>query len=212
MSLSTRLRRENAELLSGFLYHEFFQKVADGSLSQSQRDAYFHFEHRFVQQAVTIFGHILMKAPTFASQTHIVGILNGLATDQINTFGAIFRQTGAAPCAPWPGSTSRFCDGMTAIAQRGGYRAGLAAMLASEWTYAEVSERLTRGGLSDPLLHDWFALHTPEPYIRGVAWLQAELDAQPLDATSEADASEAFRQAVDLEIAFHSAPLLLRPR
>lgn len=207
MSLSTRLRRENAELLSGFLYHEFFQKVADGSLSQSQRDAYFHFEHRFVEQAVTVFGHILVKSPSFASQTHIVGILNGLVTDQIDAFGEVFKQIGPAPCAPWPGSVIRFCDGMTAIARGGSYPAGLAAMFAAECTYAEVSKRLTSVGISDPLLRDWFELHVHAGFLRGVEWLGRELDCQQLDAASEAEVFEAYRDAVELEVAFHSAPL-----
>jgi thiaminase (transcriptional activator TenA) len=207
MSLSTRLRSQHAELLSGFLHHEFFQKVADGTLSPVQRDAYFHFEHRFVKQAVTVFGHMLVKAPTYDSQTHIVGILNGLVTEQTDVFRQVFASIGPSPETPWPGAVDRFCDGMTAIVRAGSYPAALAAMLVAESTYADVSERLSRNVIADPSLRIWFDLHTTDSFLRGVDWLKQELDRHQLDEADEAEASEAYRRAVELEIAFHSAPL-----
>lgn len=207
MSAAETLRQANRDALAGFVDHPFFRRAEAGTLHPAERDAYFHFEHRFVQQAVTVFGHILVKAPDVAAQTHIVGILGGLVGDQTALFADILAQIGPPPPAPWPEAVPAFCAGMTAIAADGAYHEGLAAMLAAEWTYAEVSRRLVAAGLADPLLRDWFALHVGPGFLRGVRWLEDEIDRHATDPARLGEASAAFARAVALEVAFHSAAL-----
>ncbi len=204
MRIAEALRHRHADRLDGFVQHEFFRRIEDGTLDAAARDAYFVYEHRFVEQAVVVLGHILTKAPV-TSRKHLVTMLNGLVTDQFEIFDRILGQIGR-PVLRMPDAVETFCDGMTAIARDGGYAEGLAAMFAAEWTYAQVSMRLGRAEVSDPLLRDWFALHTHPGFLQGVVWLEDELD-QAVDGPASGEVSEAFLRAVELEIGFHEAPL-----
>ena len=95
---------------------------------------------------------------------------------------------------------------MTRIAADGSYAQGLAAMLAAEWTYANVSRRILDSHIRDPLLRDWFALHVAQPFVQGVNWREAEIEAQAAQTGLKPHVA-AFRKAILLEIAFHTAPL-----
>ena len=203
------LRKTHAAALDGFLHHEFFARIADGRLQRTSRDAYFVYEHRFVEQAVVVMGHILTKAHTTAARKHIVHILNGLVTDQTSLFDQIFAVIGRQKQI-MPQAVDDFCEGMTEIARQGNYEQGLVAMLAAEWTYAEVSKRLARANIDDPLLRDWFDLHTQPGFLAGVAWLEAELDSVEgcLIGGPSDPISPAFLRAITLEIEFHNAPLM----
>jgi len=209
MGTAEALRNRHAAALNGFLHHDFFAKVADGSLDSSARDRYFVYEHRFVEQAVVVLGHVLTKAPTTAARNNIVHMLNGLVTDQTALFDTIFEAIGRQPQI-MPRTVDDFCEGMTAIAREGSYEQGLAAMLAAEWTYAEVAKRLAKANIQDLLLHDWFDLHTRPGFLAGVAWLEAELDGVEgcLIGTQSDSISPAFLRAITLEIEFHNAPLM----
>lgn len=209
MRTAEALRKTHAAALDGFLNHELFTRIAEGRLDSTARNAYFVYEHRFVEQAVIVMGHILTKAPTAAARRHIVHILNGLVTDQTSLFDKIFAVIGPQS-QNMPKSVDDFCEGMTEIVREGSYEQGLAAMLAAEWTYAEVSKRLERNNIQDILLRDWFDLHTRSNFLAGVAWLEAELDCaqEPLISTPSASIDSAFLHAINLEIEFHNAPLM----
>lgn len=204
MRTGEALLKRHANPLEGFLHHEFFHQVEQGTLSRTARDAYFVYEHRFVEEAVVVLGHILTKAPTTASRTHIVSMLHGLVTDQFAMFDRILARIGR-PTRATPASVANFCVGMTAISRDGSYAEGLAAMFAAEWTYARVSERLRAATVEDELLRDWFDLHTQPRFLEGVAWLEAELDA--VAHAHAPEVSETFLRAIALEIDFHDAPL-----
>lgn len=208
MTTGARLRQENAKALDGFLWHPFFAQVGDGTLPVAARDAYFAYEYRFVEQAVTVLAHMLTKAPMAASRKHLIFMLNGLATDQIAVFERIFAQI-RRPMLGLPGPVVDFCEGMTEIARDGNYAQGLTAMLAAEWTYAKVSKRLSTFEISDVMLRDWFDLHTQPAFLKGVAWLEEELDAVFVvsDEVVFSDISDTFLRAIDLEIDFHTAAL-----
>lgn len=206
MTTADRLRQENAALLDRFVSHPFFLLIADGRLPTAARDAYFVYEHSFVEQAVTVFAHILTKAPTPGARKHLVNILNGLVNDQKQIFDRIFAETGQPGMVEHPQAVTDFCEGMTRIAADGSYGQGLAAMLAAEWTYAEVSRRIMASEVRDPLLRDWFALHVEPPFLQGVGWLEAEIDVQAAQ-TGQEPLAATFREAILLEIAFHMVPL-----
>ena len=206
MKAAEHLRQQNAVILDGLLWHPFFLLVAEGTLPNAARDAYFIYEHRFVEQAVTIFAHILTKAPTPGARAHLVHILNGLVNDQQQIFDRTFAQIGPRANVEPPQAVNDLCNGMTRIAADGSYAQGLAAMLAAEWTYANVSRRILDSSVRDPLLRDWFALHVAQPFVQGVNWLEAEIEAQAAQ-TGLKPLVAAFRKAILLEIAFHTAPL-----
>lgn len=102
MNISQALRQTHADALALFLHHGFFAKVQDGSLRKEARDAYFHYEHRFVQQAVLVIAHLLIKAPTAEARHHIRAILRGLVTEQMSVFELILIESVNLPpkCQP----------------------------------------------------------------------------------------------------------------
>ncbi len=209
--LSDRLRAAHADDWNRLIFHPFFEAVEEGALSDTARDAYFCYERRFVDQAVGIFAHLLIKAPGDEARRHLVTILSGLVTDQNQSFERIFDHLGLAADAhlkvTLPPGVTALCTGMIQISAERSYAAGLSAMLVAEWSYLTVSRRLSRKPPADRALRDWFDLHTAEGFCKQVAWLHEEIDRLNAPSLPFAEMSAAFAEAIALEIAFHSAPL-----
>lgn len=206
--MSRRLRSASAEGFEALLDHPFFTAVAEGTLSPDARDHYLIYERRFVGAAVNVFANILAEARDPAAQRHLVSILHGLANDQSALFDRLFERAAVTPPShgqPMPPAVEGLCDGMVRLAAEGGYATGLAAMLVAESSYLQVAKRLAATPPPDPILRDWFALHAEPPFTEGVDWLVAEVDALPNDAFPACH--HAFERAIELEIAFHHAPL-----
>jgi thiaminase/transcriptional activator TenA len=199
------LRGRHAGPLDAFLHHRLFREAEAGTLPASARDAYFTAERGFVGAARCVFAHLLLKAPDLGAARHVVGILDGLVNAQEPLFDGIYDRLGlTGPARPAP-ATHALSAGMEGIVRDGPYLAGLAAMLAAEWTYAQVA---TRGDWSraDPTMRDWMELHAGEGFLSGVRWLEGEIE-RAWTAEHAAAADAAFARAIELELAFHDAPL-----
>lgn len=209
--LSDRLRAAHADDWDRLIFHPFFQAVEEGALSDTARDAYFCYERRFVDQAVGIFAHLLIKAPGDEARRHLVTILSSLVTDQIQYFERTFGHLGLVVDAhlkvTLPPGVTALCADMVQISAERSYAAGLSAMLVAEWSYLTVSRRLSRRPPADRALRDWFELHTAEGFRKQVAWLREEIDRFNAPPVPFAEMSAAFGEAIALEMAFHSAPL-----
>lgn len=206
MSAAAALRARHAEALARFVHHPFFLAVEEGRLSPEARDRYFTAERHFVGAARGIFAHLLAKAPNLASARHLVGILDGLVNAQEPLFDRIHAALGLAdPPEPGPAAVA-LAQGMTAIAREGSYAAGIAAMGAAEWTYAEVGRRGGWQGATDPTMRDWFRLHAEAPFQEGAQWLSDELDRVWTDGVAD-EIEAAFARAIALEIDFHAEPM-----
>lgn len=202
---STSLRERHATMLDAFVHHRFFLAAETGELTAGARDGYFTSERQFVGAARNVFAHILLKAPHLGSARHIVGILDGLVNEQEALFDEIYSVLGLADTAVPGPATRALAEGMTQIAREGPYVAGLCAMLAAEWTYAEVARRGT-WSRADPTMRDWMRLHAAERFLSGVTWLEREIDATwTVRDAGAADA--AFIRAIELEVDFHDEPL-----
>ncbi|MFP3608450.1 transcriptional regulator, partial [Paraburkholderia sp. SIMBA_053] len=64
---------------------------------------YLAYEGRFVETAIGIFGHALIKAPAIAQKHWLIGVLNALSTEQV----PYFDRTFAALALPAPRSDAR---------------------------------------------------------------------------------------------------------
>ncbi len=203
------LRRQAAELWEAMQAHRFVQDIGADRLPREVFLRYLSYECGFVETALLILGHALLKAPDLARRRVLVGVMQGLAGEQIPYFQQAFRALGATPIpeAEFPSAVTRFRDGMLAMAEQGTYLDILAAMLGAEWMYATWCGRAGRQPISDPELHRWVALHTEDRFLRGVAWLKSELDAAlpGLDRPAADRAAACFRRTLELEIDFHSA-------
>lgn len=214
MSLSEAMLSLFASEWAALTEHRFFRAAAEGTLRKEARDAYLLNERAFVDQAVTVFAHVLSGAPNLAARRHLVSVLRGLVDDQPKLFDTVLTRLGLPTGVPdrddLPTAARALCDGMTAIARDGDYAQGLAAMFVAERSYREVSPRIASSGSADPELRAWFALHTEEGFTRGVDWLTAELDALGQRGLAVEDIAGSVARAISLEMEFHAAPLDLR--
>lgn len=210
--LSERIRAANRDVWDAMQAHRFVAAIEADALREAAFRAYLIYECDFVETAMLIFGHMLVKAPGLPERRWLAGVLQALAVDQIGYFERTFETLGITPgdrARTPPPEVVAFRDGMLAVARDGAYLDGVAIMLAAEWMYATWCARAAKAPISDPILRRWVDLHAEPEFLAQADWLRAQIDAAP--ATEEAHLSAAFRRALELEIAFHDAPFAAEP-
>jgi thiaminase/transcriptional activator TenA len=206
-SVSERIRAANLDVWDGMQAHRFIREIEEDTLGDAAFKAYLIYECDFVETAMLIFGHMLVKAPGLAERRWLAGVLQALAVDQIGYFERTFAALGVTRedrDRASPASVAAFRDGMLAIARDGGYLDGVAIMLAAEWMYATWCARAAKRVISNPVLKRWVDLHAEPEFLAQAYWLRRQIDA--VDPSEEAALGQRFRRALELEIAFHSAP------
>lgn len=208
-SFHDELRERAVPLWEAMQTHRFVRDIEADRLPRLVFLRYLSFEQGFVETALLIFGHALLKAPDFARRRVLVGILHGLVEEQLPYFHEAFKRLDGTPIpeGDFPLIVKRFRDDMLAMAERGTYMEILAAMLGAEWMYATWCGRAIQRPISAPELRRWVALHAEERFLHGVSWLKNELDVALAQSDREAvdRAAECFRRTLELEIDFHSA-------
>ncbi len=199
-ALSERLRRANQGAWDAMQAHRFVCEIEADALSADVFGRYLANERGFVETAILIFGHALLKAPDFAARRRLCGVLHGLGGPQLG----YFDRAGAAPAGPPPAAAVAFNAGMLQVAETGGYLDIMTIMLAAEWTYATWCDRAHQRPSRTPLLAEWVRLHAEPEFCQQAQWLQAQVDGAEGDFEFDRLA-RLFGQALDLEIAFHSA-------
>jgi thiaminase/transcriptional activator TenA len=204
------LRAENAGPWEAMQEHRFVRDIIDGRLDPQVFRRYIIFEHGFVETAILIFGHAMLKAPGFAQRRRLISVLHALAEEQLGYFSQVFATLGLAPSHAarlFPDAVRTFDGGMLKIAEGGSYADILAIMLAAEWMYATWCLRAAATQTGEPELRRWVALHTEPEFLKGVDWLMCEVarEAAVLDAAGRQRMSNLFGEALRLEVAFHSA-------
>lgn len=209
-ALSETIRAANASAWDAMQAHRLVADIEADRLPTEVFKAYLIYECDFVETAMLIFGHLLVKAPGLPERRWLAGVLQAIATDQIGYFERTFATLGITPAdraRAAPDSVLAFRNGMLAIAREGGYLDGVVIMLAAEWMYATWCGRAARSTLSDPELRRWVDLHAEPAFLAQAAWLRAQVDgAHGLNHAGQARLSDLFGQALRLEIDFHAAP------
>ncbi|WP_137932355.1 TenA family protein [Mesorhizobium comanense] len=205
--LSDRIRQANADVWDKMQAHRFVVDIEADRLSPQAFRAYLIYECDFVETAMLIFGHMLVKAPGLEERRWLAGVLQALAVEQIGYFERTFAALKITPqdrARALPASVLAFRDGMLAIARDGTYHDGVAIMLAAEWLYATWCSRAARHTISDPILRRWVDLHAEPEFLAQADWLRRQVDAAD-PAQAEAIGAN-FRRAIELEVGFHQAP------
>jgi thiaminase/transcriptional activator TenA len=205
-SLSERIRAANLDVWDAMQAHRFVAEIEADTLSDEAFKAYLVYENDFVETAMLIFGHMLVKAPGLDERRWLAGVLQALAVEQIGYFQRTFEALGisdAERARPMPAAVLDFRNGMLALARDGSYLDGVTAMLAAEWMYATWCTRAAKRTITDPVLKRWVDLHAEPEFHAQADWLRRQVDAA--DPAEEARLSAIFRRALELEIAFHTA-------
>lgn len=207
MRPSERLRAAASAEWASMQSCRFVQDIEADRLPRPVYARYLHFERDFVEIAMTIFGHAMLKAPTLAARRRLCAILHGLAGPQLDYFDASLA--ALAPQSPppvLPPAVDRFFRSTRAVAESAAYPVILAMMLAAEWTYATWCVRAHASPASDRLIADWVRLHAEPEFLEQVDWLQAQIDsALTAEPSLEGPAREIFARMLALEIDFHDA-------
>jgi len=187
--------------------HRFVVDIERDQLSASVFKAYLIYECDFVETAMLIFAHMLLNTPSLAEGRWLAAVLQALATDQIGYFEQILAALGVTQTKrdrPLPAAVLAFRGHMLAIARVGDYLDGVAIMLAAEWMYAPWCARATQSAISDPMLRRWVDLHAELAFLTEADWLRLQVDAA--DPRLEAALGKRLRRALEIVIAFRSAP------
>lgn len=208
-TLSQQLLDPNRDVWDAMQAHRFVQDVAADRLPPDVFARYLVFEHGFVETAMLIFGHALLKAPGPAQRRRLIGVLHALAEEQVDSFRQAFAALGIAPRqaadAPLPEAVRAFECHMLAVAETGNYHDILAVMLAAEWMYATWCSRVDAAAISSAPLRRWVALHAAPEFLEQAAWLRAEVDIADVGAAECRRLTALFRTTLLLEIDFHEA-------
>jgi thiaminase/transcriptional activator TenA len=192
--------------------HPFVQAIEADALPAGALRRYLIIECGFVDSAIAIFGHALVRAPDLAARRELVRVLRGLTEDQMPFFVQAFAELGVSG-EPWrqpvPPAADMLREGMLGFAAHGGFAEAMTAMLAAEWTYREFCGRCLERTITDPVLRRWLELHVAPPFDRQVEWLRETVDGLGAGGTADLQARLAtvFRTALELEIHFHAAVL-----
>ena len=205
-ALSDRLRDANRDLWDAMQAHRFVRDIEADALPRAVFARYLVYEGGFVETAILIFGHALLKAPDYASRRVLCGVLHGLGGAQLGYFDRAFAALGNSR-SERPSAVTAFDRGMLHIAETGSYLDIIAIMLAAEWMYATWCSRANQRPISDPLIAEWVRLHAEPDFLAQRDWLMAQLDAAPdVDTATFQRLSGLFGEALRLEIDFHTAP------
>ncbi len=211
-SLTDQILQENADVWEEMQHHRFVDDIEADRLDPAVFRRYLVYENAFVETAISIFGHMLVKSPGLEEQRRIIGVLSALSGEQIVYFRETFAALGMAyedlASVDLPISVLAFQQGMLSYAAHGAYLDGVTVMFAAEWMYWHWCSRVLAQPISDPVVRRWVALHTEPGFASQAEWLKLQVDAQGalLDARGRRRASKIFRHALQFEIAFHAAP------
>ena len=205
-----RLQKENKEVWDAMQQHRFVADILADRLDPDVFRRYLVFEQGFVETAILIFGHAMLKAPAFAQRRRLISVLHSLAEDQLTYFAGVFRALDMSPALAAdlaPAAVQRFDGGMLAIAKSGSYADILAIMLAAEWMYGTWCLRAANVEIAGAELRRWVALHAERGFLDQIDWMIDEInrEATALDDAGRDRLSALFREALQLEIAFHDA-------
>jgi thiaminase/transcriptional activator TenA len=208
--LSDTIRSENAEVWEAMQAHRFVAEIVSDRLPDEAFKSYLVYECDFVETAMLIFGHMLVKAPGLTERRWLAGVLQALAMDQIGYFERTFTALGITSnhrAQVLPEKVSAFRNGMLTIARDGGYLDGVVIMMGAEWMYATWCSRVASSRISNPELKRWIDLHAGPDFRAQADWLRNQIDrTENLAAQDKTRLSSLFGRAFELEIAFHDAP------
>jgi thiaminase (transcriptional activator TenA) len=208
-SLSEQMLRENRAAFDDMVGHRFVTDILCDRLDRDVFDRYLVYEGAFVETAIAIFAHATAKAATMAQKRWLIGVLDALANQQIAYFEKTLAERGVDPTRydTDRAEVAAFRQGMLAIARDGGFLDAVAAMFAAEWMYWTWCAAANAKPISDPLLHEWVALHAAPEFAAQAKWLKNTLDdsGAALSSAERARLSAVFGETQRLEIAFHAA-------
>ncbi|TCK36904.1 thiaminase/transcriptional activator TenA [Paraburkholderia sp. BL8N3] len=207
-SNSDRLLTANAGPWQVMQEHRFVVDIEQNRLPADAFVRYLSYEGRFVETAIAIFGHALVKATSIEQKHWLIGVLNALSTEQVPYFERTFEALALPEVRSdmlLPPAVAAFDTGMLEIARQGRYEDVVVSMLAAEWMYGTWCARANQTPSDNPYIREWVALHAEPTFRSQVKWLKAQVDGWSAERFDFERSSAIFHKVLALEIDFHSA-------
>lgn len=208
-ALSDRMLRENADVFTRMVRHRFVQDIRSDGLPAAVFDRYLVIEGAFVETAIAIFAFATARAGDIRTRRRLIAVLDALANEQVAYFERVFAARGIdmAVADLTDRRVTAFRDGMTGIAQDGGYADIVTAMFGAEWMYWTWSQDVAGVKISDPHLREWVELHAAPEFECQARWMKAEVDrvGRAMDDAEQGRLVRLFGEVQTFEIAFHDA-------
>lgn len=205
-TLSDLILEDNAEVLARMLAHPFVRAISDGSLPAAAYHRYLVYEGAFVDTAISIFAYATAKAPDLESKRWLIGVQDALAREQMSYFERSFAELGVETKIDVPVSVRAFDEYMLAMARDGDFLEIVTAMFAAEWMYWTWCRDAADGAISDRHVRQWIDMHADESFAAQARWLKAAIDRHGARG-DRTRLGALFAKVMELEIAFHDAPM-----
>lgn len=205
--ISDLILEDNGDVLGRMLDHVFITSLTNGTLPEGAYHRYLVYEGAFVETAISIFAFATAKAPDLEARRWMVGVQDALVREQIPYFDAYYARFRIDTDIPMPRDVCAFDEGMLKIAQEGDFLEIVTSMFAAEWMYWTWCSRAARADIADPHIRQWIDLHADSSFEAQARWLKFAIDryAEPGDRPR---LSALFGHVTELEISFHTAPLI----
>ena len=205
-ALSDRILEDNARVLGRMLDHPFVLGIKNGTLPAGAYHRYLAYEGAFVDTAISIFAYATAKAPSLEAKRWLICVQHALARDQMPYFEQSFTELGIETDIAFPQAVRAFDEGMLRIAREGDFTEIVTAMFAAEWMYWTWCSAAASHDINDAHIRRWVDLHADEAFAAQARWLKRAIDRHASPADHDR-LSAVFGHVMELEIAFHHAPL-----
>ena len=210
MTLSSRLRTENAATWDAAVGHPFVDELLAGTLADDRLARYLVQDYQFCDAFTALLGQACASAPALGSRLRFARQLGMFASDEntyfVDTFDALGVPESDRESPRFTEATREFDDLMREALATGEYASVLAVLLVAEWLYLDWATRPEADTATRPEHVGWIDLHRGDDFAAWVAWLRAEFDAaEPTDPAALARAQRFFARAVACELAFFGA-------
>lgn len=211
-NLSALILSRNANDFEAMINHRFVRDIEFGRLSKEDLDRYLLIEGAFVETAIAIFGHAVVKTDNLAIRRKLIRSLDALANEQMPYFEKTIkgRMISNDPLLLNDPRVVGFRDGMLNLARDGSFAQIITCMFAAEWMYWTWCDRVKGVTFEDSTLKEWVLLHAAPDFAQQAKWLRDQVDSIALGLTSveREDLINTFGHVMRLEIAFHDAAYL----
>ncbi len=203
MSIAQRLWRDNTDLATAALGHDFVQGIAAGTLAPATFAAYIGQDAMFLEAFARAYALALAHCPDRAGIDAFADLIAGVR-DELRLHDAVVARWGidTSTLEPTP-ATRAYTEFLLATATRADPGLTCAAMTPCMRLYAYLGQALSREAVADTY-SSWVTTYADPGFEALARRVEALLDRYTTDTTTAADI---YRQAMLLEVAFFDAAL-----
>lgn len=162
------------------LAHPFLKGLTDGNLPRDRFQFYLLQDRLYLRAFAQALNTLASKAPreewALTLTRHSLEAIQAeraLHDDILKSWGVSPAQSAEASMSP---TNAAYTNHLLAVAYRGTFAEGMAALLPCYWIYWEVGKELAKKGSKNPAYQKWIAMYASSDYERSVREALAIMD------------------------------------